>query len=56
MSVIYTTCNVDLKNCLAKLGIKSLICGRAIKDPEKLFWVFERNDKLNSALDSWFSN
>jgi hypothetical protein len=54
MSVIYTTYNVELKQYLSQLGFKYLICGRAIKSPDKLFWVYERTPTLNLILDQWF--
>lgn len=54
MSIIYTTYDVELKKYLSKLGIKHLICGRAVKNTEKLFWVYERNALLNNALNNWF--
>lgn len=55
MSVIYTTYNVELKNYLSNIGIKYLLCGRAVKNLNKLFWVYERNDELNVALEDWFN-
>lgn len=56
MSVIYTTYDVGLKNHLNQLGLKYLVCGRAVKNPDKLFWVYERTPLLNFILDQWFDN
>lgn len=55
MSVIYTTYDVELKKYLNNLGFRYLICGRAPKKQDKLFWVYERTPSLNSALDAWFN-
>ena len=56
MNVIYTTYNVELKNYLSQNGIRYLVCGRAIKNPDKLFWVYERNQIFNAILNEWFND
>lgn len=54
-SCIYVTYNLELKKYLWSKGISTLIHGLN-PNTKNLFWVYERNEKLNKALDEWFNN
>lgn len=56
MSVIYTTYDTNFKKYMKERGIRYLTCGQAVTEPHNTFWVYERNDKFNTALDEWLSN
>lgn len=56
MSIIYTTYDTNFKKYMKECGIKYLICGQSVTEPHNTFWVYERNEKFNTALDKWLSN
>lgn len=56
MSIIYTTYDTNFKKYMKGCGIKYLICGQSVTEPHNTFWVYERNEKFNAALDKWLSN
>lgn len=53
MSIIYTTYDTGLKKFMKECGIRYLICGQSVSEPHSTFWVYERNDKFNTALNEW---
>lgn len=55
MSIIYTTYDTNFKGYMKECGIRYLICGQSVSEPHNIFWVYERNDKFNAALDKWLS-
>lgn len=55
MSIIYTTYDTGLKKFMKECGIRYLICGQSVSEPHSTFWVYERNDKFNTALNEWLS-
>ena len=56
MSIIYTTYDTNFKQYMKECGIKYLICGQSVSEPHNTFWVYERNEKFNTALDEWLFN
>lgn len=52
-SCIFVTYDNNLKSFLKEMDVDDILYGMHPKT-NKLFWVYERNDKLNSALDIWF--
>lgn len=51
--IIYITYDKNLKDYLFNNGINDILYGINPKT-NKRFWVYERNEYLNSLLDKWF--
>lgn len=52
MSVIFMCYDLNQKNFFKSKGLKYLITGLNERSMRK-FWVYERNNKLNKALNEW---
>lgn len=54
MNIIYITYDINLKKFLSNRGIDNLLKAKHPKT-DRLFWIYERNEILNKALDDWFN-
>lgn len=50
---IYITYDGNLKRYLTKNGIDSILYGLHPKT-KRMFWVYQRDEKLNEQLVNWF--
>ena len=56
ISIIYTCYDPNLKQYFLDNGFRYILCGLSLKEPHKTFWVFERNNQLESLLNKWLSH
>ena len=55
MRSVYLTYDVRLKQHLKNKGFRYIICGLSPNEPHNTFWVYERNELFNEALNEWLS-
>ena len=55
MRTVYLTYDVKLKQYLKEKSFKYIICGLSPNEPHNTFWVYEKNDSFNEALNQWLS-
>lgn len=55
MRSVYLTYDVKLKQYLKNKGFRYIICGLSPNEPHNTFWVYERSELFNEALNEWLS-
>lgn len=55
LKTVYLTYDVKLKTYLKGKGFRYIICGLAPNEPHDTFWVYERTQNFNDALNEWLS-